>query len=54
VPVRAAANRPRRVRVLKYILCSPSSESVGNQKEFKMYIGGGALLLIIILLLFVL
>jgi len=29
-------------------------ESVGNQKESKMYIGGGALLLIVLLLVFVL
>jgi hypothetical protein len=38
--------------VLKYIRRSSCSESVGNQKELKMYIGGGAILLIIILLLF--
>jgi hypothetical protein len=52
VSVRAPANRPRCVRVLKYIPCSYFSERAGNQKEFKMYIGGGALLLVIILVLF--
>jgi hypothetical protein len=52
--VRAPANRPRRARVLKYILRSYSSESAGNQKESKMYIGGGIglVLLIVILVMF--
>ena len=36
VPARAPANRPRCVRVLKYIMRSYSSENVGNQKESKM------------------
>ena len=54
VPVRAPANRPRCARVLKYITRSYSSESVGNQKESKMYIGGGIglVLLIVVLVLF--
>jgi hypothetical protein len=51
VPVRVPTNRPRCVRVLKYITRHYTSESAGNQKEFNMYIGGGLLLLLIVLFL---